>query len=274
MSTEPKSNPSGNDTFAKTRWSLVLEAGRRSSADSRQALESLCDLYWYPLYGYARRRVANRSEAEDLTQGFFAELLEKNYVAAATPERGRFRAFLLTAFRNFMSKQWEKARAQKRGGERAPIPLDFDSADSRFSLEPVSSLTAEQFYDRQWAVALLGRTMERTARVPVRADKEGQYHELKGFIIGEHPGTSYHDVAARLNTGRRRQDGCFAYAADDTANCFATRLWQTASTPQEIDDEIRNLFAALEWSIERRHAVTIPSFSVRRDSRAIMKGIL
>ena len=246
MSTEPKSNSPGNATFAKTRWSLVLEAGRRSSADSRQALESLCELYWYPLYGYARRRVANRAEAEDLTQGFFAELIEKNYVAAATPDRGRFRAFLLTAFRNFLSKQWEKAKAQKRGGGRKPIPIDFDSADSRFCLEPVSSLTAEQFYDRQWAVALLGQTLERLQREFVRADKEQQFHELKGFLIGEHSGTTYQDVAARLNMTVAAVKMAASRMRRRYRELLRDEIGQTVSGPHEIDDEIRNLFATLE----------------------------
>ena len=115
-----------------------MSAGHTSSPDSRRALESLCETYWYPLYAYVRRRVVDVSEAQDLTQAFFAELLEKNYVGSATPNRGRFRAFLLTAFKHFLSKEWEKAKAQKRGGGRAPIPLDFESADSKIRIETAS----------------------------------------------------------------------------------------------------------------------------------------
>ena len=112
--------------FATTRWSVVISAGRDSSPDSKRALESLCETYWYPLYAYVRRRVPDVHEAHDLTQAFFTELLEKNYVGSATPERGRFRSFLLTAFKNFVSKQWNKARAQKRGGGRKIVSLDED----------------------------------------------------------------------------------------------------------------------------------------------------
>ena len=101
-------------------------AGRRSSPDSRQALEALCAAYWYPLYAYVRRRVVDVNEAQDLTQAFFAELLAKNYVGAANVERGRFRAFLLTALKNFLSKEWQKAKAQKRGGSKTRISLDFE----------------------------------------------------------------------------------------------------------------------------------------------------
>ncbi|MDA1051400.1 MAG: sigma factor [Planctomycetota bacterium] len=113
--------PGKSPHFATTHWSIVVSAGQTPSPDSRRALASLCEAYWQPLYAYARRRVPDFNEAQDLTQAFFAELLEKNYVGSATPERGRFRAFLLTAFKHFLSKQWEKAKAQKRGGGRAPI---------------------------------------------------------------------------------------------------------------------------------------------------------
>ncbi len=186
---------SGAAQFATTRWSLVISAGHKSSPDSRRALGSLCEVYWYPLYAYARRRVSDTNEAQDLTQAFFAELLEKNYVGSATPSRGRFRAFLLTAFKHFLSKQWEKAKAQKRGGGRAPIPLDFESADSRYRIEPSSGLTAEQLYDRQWAVTLLGQIMERLENEFVQSGKTEQFAELKGFIIGEHSGSTYCDIA-------------------------------------------------------------------------------
>ena len=131
-----------NDAFLTTCWSIIVSAGRNSSPDSKRALESLCEAYWYPLYAYARRRVSNVDEARDMTQAFFVELLEKNYVGTATPERGRFRAFLLTAFKHFMSKQWQKSKAKKRGGGRPPISLDFASADSSLRIDPASGMTA------------------------------------------------------------------------------------------------------------------------------------
>ena len=117
-----------NRQFVTTRWSLVVSAGKVSSDESSRALESLCEIYWYPLYAYARRRVSTGDEAQDLTQAFFVELLEKDFVGSAIPDRGRFRSFLLTAFKHFLSKQWKKAKAQKRGGGRSPISLDFESA--------------------------------------------------------------------------------------------------------------------------------------------------
>src|ERR1700733_2397909 len=173
----------GDRQFAATRWSVVLVAGHRSSPDSRRALASLCEVYWYPLYAYVRRRVTDVNDAHDLTQAFFAELLAKNYVGSAKAERGRFRAFLLTSLKHFLSKERERARAQKRGGGKAPIPLDFASADSRYRLEPAGGLTAEQIYDREWALALLGRILQRLEAESADAGKPEQFEQLKGFLI-------------------------------------------------------------------------------------------
>ena len=135
-------------TFATTHWSVVLVAGHKSSPDADAALATLCETYWFPLYAYVRRRGHNVNEAQDLTQEFFARVLEKDYVAAADPERGRFRAFLLTAFKHFLSKERDKARAQKRGGGRAPLSLDFASGESRYVAGPADTLTPDQLYDR------------------------------------------------------------------------------------------------------------------------------
>jgi RNA polymerase sigma-70 factor (ECF subfamily) len=135
--------------FAATRWSVVLAAGHLSSPNCRGAMEALWRAYWHPLYAYVRRRVADINEAQDLTQAFFAEPLAKNCVGMANAQRGRFRAFLLTAFKHFLSKAWERAKAQKRGHGRAPLSLDFDSADSRCRVEPASELTADQLYERE-----------------------------------------------------------------------------------------------------------------------------
>src|SRR4026207_509679 len=117
--------PDSPHPFLSTHWSLVLQAGNRGSPASDEALASLCQSFWAPLYAYARRRAADVHEAQDLTQAFFAQLLEKNYLASVTPERGRFRSFLLTAFKHFLAKEWDKARAQKRGGGLRRRTLGF-----------------------------------------------------------------------------------------------------------------------------------------------------
>jgi RNA polymerase sigma-70 factor (ECF subfamily) len=232
--------------FTTTRWSVVLMAGRRSSRESRQALESLCATYWSPLYAYVRRRIRDPGEAQDLTQSFFAELLEKNYVDSATPDRGRFRAFLLTAFKHFLSNQWARARAQKRGGGRAPIPLDFQSADARLRIEPCAGLTAEQLYDRQWAVTLLDQIMKRLESELAREGKAELFAELKGFIIGERSELTYPAVAARLES----TEGAVKMAAHRMRRRYRELLReeiaQTVGGPGEVGDEIRKLFHALQ----------------------------
>ena len=241
-----KSDCSDAAQFAATRWTIVLAAGRKTSVHSQQAMESLCETYWYPIYAYARRRVADVNDAHDLTQAFFAELLEKNYVRSATPERGRFRAFLLTAFKHFLSKQRERAKAQKRGGGRAAIPLDFDSADSRYNIEPSSGLTAEQLYDQQWAVTLLGQIMERLEVEFEQAGKAKQFDELRGFIIGDHAGTTYAQVAEKLSMTEGAAKKSASRMRRRYGELLREEIAQTVAVPEEVEDEIRNLFAILE----------------------------
>jgi len=236
----------GARQFATTRWSIVMSAGHTSSPDSRRALESLCETYWYPLYAYVRRRVPDVNEAQDLTQAFFAELLEKNFVGSATPARGRFRAFLLTAFKHFLSKEWDKAKAQKRGGGRAPISLDFNSADSRISIEPSSGLTADQLYDRQWAVTLLGQILDRLESEFDRDGKAKHFEELKGFIIGDHGGTTYADIATRLNMTEAAAKMAGSRTRLRYRELLRDEIAQTVAGPDDVDDEIRNLFSTLE----------------------------
>jgi RNA polymerase sigma-70 factor (ECF subfamily) len=197
-----------------------------------------------PLYGYVRRRVADVNDAQDLTQSFFERLLEKDYLAAADRERGRFRTFLLTAFQHFLSNEWEKARAQKRAGVRASLSLDFSSGNSHFAVAADGALTAEQYYEREWAIALLGRVMQRLEREFALAGKRLQFERLKGFIVSSGAGAAYADVAqelgmtaaaARMATSRMRQR---------YRELLREEIAQTVSSPDDIDDEIRQLFAA------------------------------
>jgi RNA polymerase sigma-70 factor (ECF subfamily) len=189
--------------------------------------------------------VADVQEAQDLTQSFFAELLEKNYVGAATPQRGRFRAFLLTAFKHFLAKEWEKAKAQKRGGGRAPISLDFAAADSSLRIDPAAGLTAEQFYDQQWAISLLGQIMQRLQSEFEEAGKTRLFDELKAFLIGEQAGTTYADVAQRLNMSEAAAKTAASRMRRRYRELLRDEIAQTVEGPDEVDDEIRSLFATL-----------------------------
>jgi len=190
--------------------------------------------------------VPDVNEAQDLTQAFFAELLEKNYVGTATPERGRFRAYLLTAFKHFLSREWEKARAQKRGGGRTPLPLDFHRADSTLNIEPASGLTPEQIYDQQWAITLLGQNMTRLEREWDGSGKGGQFAELKSFLIGDPAGTGYAESAARLNMTAAAVRKAASRMRKRYRELLREEIAQTVYGPEDVDDEIRNLFATLE----------------------------
>ena len=147
--------------FATTRWSLIAAIGGTSSVESRDALATLCQTYWYPLYAYVRRKGHQAADAQDLTQAFFAELLEKDRLQLADQERGRFRSFLLASLNNFLANQRRDANTQKRGGGRATLSLDIESGEDRYKLEPSHELTAEKIFERRWAMTLLHRTMNR-----------------------------------------------------------------------------------------------------------------
>lgn len=228
--------------FATTRWSVVAAAGRESSADSREALESLCQAYWLPLYAYVLRRVGNVDEARDLTQAFFARLLEKNYLTQADSKRGRFRSFLITAFKHFLSKEWEKARAQKRGGGQRVLSIDFQAGDSSISFEPASTLTPEQVYERQWAVTLLQRVIDRLRTEYDSAGKLEQFEHLRHFIIGQYSDTTYADVATTLESTEAAMKMTAHRMRRRYRELLRDEIADTAVAADDVDDEIRSLF--------------------------------
>ena len=240
---DPNSPTKDPGHFVTTQWSIVVSAGQPSSSDSRQALESLCQTYWHPLYAYVRHRVSDVNEAQDLTQAFFTELLEKNYVGAADAERGRFRAFLITAFKNFLSKYWEKGKAQKRGGGQSPISLDFATAESGMYIDPESKgLTAEQYFDQQWAISLLNETLNRLEAEMAEKGKAVQYVELKGYIIGDSQGVSYAAAAQKLNMTVDAAKKSASRMRERYRELLREQIAQTVEGPAEIEAEIRSLF--------------------------------
>src|SRR5437899_76935 len=159
LSTETAQNTtSGNGWFQTTHWSVVLGAGE-PSANGHAALSRLCETYWYPLYSYVRRSGQAPADAQDLTQGFFARLLEKDYLLAAAPGKGRFRSFLLMTLKRFMANEWDKANCQKRGGGREIISLNLQDTENQYRVEPIDEVTPEKLYNRSWAGDLLGQVM-------------------------------------------------------------------------------------------------------------------
>jgi RNA polymerase sigma-70 factor (ECF subfamily) len=231
--------------FASTRWSIVAAAGQRDSPASREALATLCRVYWYPLYAYARRRLPRVEDAQDLTQAFFAQLLEKDYLQAAAPERGKFRAFLLTAFKHFLSKERDRANAQKRGGGRQPIPLDLQAGERRYHLEPADHVTPEAVYERRWALTLLELTLDTLRQELVNAGKERLYECLKGTLTGEELGEPYALIAESLGMTEQAVKVAVHRLRKRYQELLRAEIAQTVTSPDEIDDELRSLFAAV-----------------------------
>lgn len=232
-------------TFETTRWSIVVQAGEDSSEDARAALAKLCESYWVPLYGYVRRRISNVAEAHDLTQAFFAELLEKNYVAAADPERGRFRTFLLTSLRNFLSKQWDKQKALKRGGGQSLVSLDFAKVDSSFRIEPESRQTPEQIFEREWTLTLLSQILDR-----LRTEFEGrgqstEFEHLKPHLIGNCDGVSWAETATKMNTTEAAAKMAGSRLRARYRDLLRSEIAETVSNADDVDDEIQKLFQTL-----------------------------
>ena len=234
-----------NPSFATTRWSIVLSAGQRASAESEQALAELCGRYWYPLYAYVRRHVANAEDARDLTQEFFARLLEKNLLAHAHPARGRFRSFLLTVCRNFLVNAWQRGRAQKRGGDRPILSLDYAGAESRYQREPADPWTPERLYDRQWALTLLERVLDRLRAENIAAGKGDRFEQIKPFLAGMPPDVAQADAARSIGLS----EGAFKVALHRLRGRYRELLReevaQTLEDGADVDGEIRELFHSL-----------------------------
>lgn len=232
-----------NAAFETTRWSLIVAAGKGQATESRTALSDLCEAYWQPLYGYVRRRVTDVAEAQDLTQEFFSRLLENEVVRTADPGRGRFRSFLLTALRNFMANEWDRARAQKRGGGKALLSLDFAAADSRSGPEPSGGMTAEQVYDRQWAVQLLNRVVRLLADEHSSGEAALRFDVLSPFLAGATPSDGYAEAAERLGMSEPGVRKAVSRLRQRYRQLLRAEIAETVSSEADVDDEIRRLFA-------------------------------
>jgi RNA polymerase sigma factor (sigma-70 family) len=240
----PFALPAGE--FATTHWSLVLRAGCRASPDARHALSTLCERYWYPLYAYVRRHTRDVNEAQDLTQEFFARLMEKDLLASALPERGRFRAFLLSAVKNFMANEWDRQHAEKRGGGRTLLSLNLETVESRLGLEPYHDLTPERLFEKKWTLMLLELVMEQLQGEALASGKERQFELLKSTLTGEQTGPPYARIANELGISEEAA----RQAAHRLRKRYRKLLWmevsQTVGDPAEVEEEIRSLLSTLE----------------------------
>jgi RNA polymerase sigma-70 factor (ECF subfamily) len=230
--------------FATTHWSLVLAARDRAEPGADEALAGLCSLYWYPLYAYVRRRGHGADEAHDLTQEFFARLLEKDFLAGVDRGKGKFRAFLLTSCNHFLANERDRVRAKKRGGGRAILSLSAADAEGRYSAEPADALTPEKLFERRWAMALLQQVMARL-RDEFEAKGKGRlFDRLRGFLVGE-KGAGYRRAADELGLSGGAVKVAVHRLRQRYRELLHEEIGRTVGAPEEVEEEVRSLFAAL-----------------------------
>jgi len=229
-----------------TRWSVVLAAGRTSQPAAREAMATLCGLYWQPLYAFIRRRGASKEEAEDMVQAFLAHVIEKESLRHADPGKGKFRSFLLTSLKNFLSDQRSKETALKRGGGVAPVSLDAEEAEGRYRLEPADDATPERIFERQWAMTVIERAMTRLRERYARSGKEEHFEEMKIFLSGEKRPVPYAEVAKRLGVTELAVKVAVHRLRKRFRDALREEIAQTVAKTEQIDAELQALYAALE----------------------------
>ena len=237
----------GRPSFPTTQWSLVLAAGDRQHSGSREALATLYRNYWYPIYAYIRRRGYDADRARDLAQDFFTALLEKESLQAADPQRGRFRSFLLGSLKNYLANTWDRESAQKRGGGVPTISVDFSDAEDRYLKEPVDEKTPESIFERNWALTQLETTLQRLRAELDTSGSGSRFELLKPCLTGEaRQNLSYREIGLRLNMSESAVKVAVYRMRRRFAELLREEVGQTIEDPQQVDTEIRTLFAAPE----------------------------
>lgn len=232
--------------MATTQWSQVLAARDGSDTDARRALEALCQTYWQPLYAYIRHQGASAEDAGDLTQAYFAEFLDKGFLASVDPSKGRFRSFLLSSVRHFLTHERERARALKRGGGTLTISLDLDAAERRYRLQPASDeMSPEEVFEHRWALAVLDRAMDRLGSESEEAGRGAQFAELRRYLTSAEPQVPYQQVAETLGM----TEGAVKTAVHRLRKRFGewlrTEIAETVAQPVDVDAELRHLLACV-----------------------------
>ena len=231
--------------FATTRWTIVLSAAQRSTPDSDAALETLCRIYWYPLYAYARRRGFSAEDAGDVTQEFFARLLEKHSLVAADRDKGKFRSFLLASLRHFLANEWDKANAQKRGGGRAPISIDVNAAEGSYRLEPAHELTAERIFERRWALTLLEQVLRRLRADYVDSGKENLFDILKPALVEPGHAVGYREIGKELGMSEGAVKVAVHRLRKRYRGLLVDEIAHTVTSRDEVEEELQALMAAV-----------------------------
>jgi RNA polymerase sigma factor (sigma-70 family) len=231
--------------FPHTRWSLVLAVTRKDAPESAAALEALCRAYWYPLYAYVRHCGQSPHDAQDLTQEFFCRLLQKRWLDSADREKGKLRTFLIVALKNFMSNEWRRASAQRRGGGQSQVPFDTEFAESRYAADHSAKLAADETFDKQWALTLLDLTVNRLRAEFAAAGKPSDFEALKGCLMAAHGAIDYAIVASRLGMNEGAARVAVHRLRKRFRAIYREEISQTLSDEADVAGELRHLAAAL-----------------------------
>lgn len=238
-------SPPPSPHFLTTRWSLVVAARDAEAPGSDAALEHLCRSYWYPLYVYVRRQGHSPEDAQDLTQEFFARLLQKQWMHAAEPSRGRFRSFLLVALKRFLFNEWDRSRTLKRGGAVQHVPLDAGDAEERFLKEPSVTATPERQFERRWALTLLDRAMATLKDEYAKDARQVEFDTLKDYLSAPRGSIPYADISAALGVPPGTARAAVHHLRRRFGELFRAEVADTVSDPGDVQEEVRYLAGLL-----------------------------
>jgi RNA polymerase sigma-70 factor (ECF subfamily) len=230
--------------FDTTNWSVVLKAARADTTAGQDALATLCETYWYPVYAFVRRSGARAQEAEDLTQEYFARLLEKRFLDDVRPERGRFRSFVLVSVRHFLCNERDRKNALKRGGGRSPLPLHGEGGETRYEREPVDSVTPEMLLERAWVQALLDRALARLGEESERELSKGRFARLRSFLTEDGPEVTYAEIAEEWGVGESAVRVAVHRLRRRFGEVLREEVAQTLEDSGDLEEEIRYLLTA------------------------------
>jgi RNA polymerase sigma-70 factor (ECF subfamily) len=230
---------------ATTQWSQVLAARDGSDSEAGRALENLCQTYWQPLYAYVRHQGADPDEASDLTQTYFAELLEKDLLAEADPSKGRLRAYLLATLRNFLSRERAKSRRQKRGGGSSTLSLDLSAGEKRYAAHTIEKMTPEDVFAHRWAVTVLDRALARLEREARSSGEEERFRHLKPYLTSDDPQRPYRQTAATLGMSEGAVKVAVHRLRKRFGKALRLQIAETVEDPADVDDEVRYLLGVV-----------------------------
>ena len=241
----PRSERAGPGVFATTHWSVVLTAARGDLPHAADALAKLCQVYWYPLYAYVRRRGCSPEDAQDATQSFFARILRGDLLPRASAQRGRFRSFLLTSLQNFLADEHDRASARKRGGGEPLVSLDGLDGEARYALEPADPASPDQLFERRWATRVLEEAWT-VLQAEYAAEGKGElFGELRRFNSAEEEAPAYAEVAGRLGMPENTVKSLVHRLRQRYRALLRTEIARTVADPSEVDAEIRDLLRIL-----------------------------